>query len=150
MSSKIPVFRPVSIFGVILLIFVFSLIVMFGFFVGGKFSPGSQTLVGIAVALCLIGLYMAFVRWFFLADFNKGLRLLQTGKSPKVAITLFERFLLDLDENSWIDHWRFLVLLSPAAITYREMSLVNIAYCYGQTGEREKSKAYYEDRKSVV
>ncbi|VAV96106.1 hypothetical protein MNBD_ALPHA08-677 [hydrothermal vent metagenome] len=144
MSAKIPITRPVSIFGVVVLALIVSIVVFLGIVMGKAFLPEPGLLWGLAAAVFLIGFYMAFVHLFVLADFNKGLRLLLAEKNLEEATSLFERFLLLLGRRRWIDRWRFLVLLSPAAITYREMSLVNIAYCYAHLGEREKSKAQYE------
>ena len=46
---------------------------------------------------------------------------------------------------NWIDKYRFVVLLSSSRISYTEMALANIAFCYGQLGEGAKSKEYYEN-----
>ena len=43
-----------------------------------------------------------------------------------------------------IDKYRYITLLSSSRISYTEMSLINIAYCYVQIGYREKTKQYYE------
>lgn len=36
-------------------------------------------------------------------------------------------------------------MLSSSRISYTEMALANIAFCYGQLGEGAKSKEYYEN-----
>ena len=33
--------------------------------------------------------------------------------------------------------------LSSSKMSYKEMALVNIAFCYGQLGEGEKAREYY-------
>ena len=46
--------------------------------------------------------------------------------------------------NRWIDDWRYITLLSSSRISYREMDLLNMAYCYGQLGEGDKARKFYE------
>ncbi|MEN9639008.1 MAG: hypothetical protein RLZZ262_876, partial [Bacteroidota bacterium] len=45
---------------------------------------------------------------------------------------------------SWVDKYRYLTLLSSSKMTYREMGLCNIAFCYGQIGQGAKARAFYE------
>lgn len=47
-------------------------------------------------------------------------------------------------KNSWLDRYRFITLLSSSNMSYREMALNNIAFCYSQIGDGKKSKEYYE------
>lgn len=35
-------------------------------------------------------------------------------------------------------------MLSSSKMSYREMALANIGFCYGQIGNGEQSKVYYE------
>ena len=60
------------------------------------------------------------------------------------AIPFFEKSVDFFDKNSWLDKYRFVVLLSSSNMTYKEMGLCNIAFCYGQTGDGQKAKEYYE------
>ncbi|HEX3165740.1 MAG TPA: tetratricopeptide repeat protein, partial [Chitinophagaceae bacterium] len=47
-------------------------------------------------------------------------------------------------KNNWVDKYRYLTLLSSSKMTYKEMGLCNIAFCYSQTGNGQKAKEYYE------
>ncbi len=60
------------------------------------------------------------------------------------AIVHFEKSYNFFTRNNWIDKYRYLTLLSSSKISYKEMALINIAFCYGQSGNGIKSKEYYE------
>jgi len=60
------------------------------------------------------------------------------------AIPLFEKSVAFFTKNNWIDKFRFLTLLSSSKMTYKEMGLCNIAFCYSQISNGQKAKEYYE------
>jgi tetratricopeptide (TPR) repeat protein len=60
------------------------------------------------------------------------------------AIPHFERSLEFFDRHDWVDRYRSIVLMSPSAMSYREMALANIAFCYSQIGDGEQARLYYE------
>ncbi len=60
------------------------------------------------------------------------------------AISYFEKSVDFFTRNQWIDKFRYLILLSSSKMTYREMGLCNIAFCYGQIGNEVTAKKYYE------
>lgn len=60
------------------------------------------------------------------------------------ALPHFQRSYEFFARHRWVDHWRFLTLLSSSRISYREMALLNVAYCYSQIGDGERSRAYYQ------
>lgn len=45
--------------------------------------------------------------------------------------------------HAWVDRWRAVTMLSPSRISYREMALINVAFCLAQAGERERSIQEY-------
>jgi tetratricopeptide (TPR) repeat protein len=59
------------------------------------------------------------------------------------ALPLFEKSVAYFSKNRWIDKYRFITLLSSSGLTYREMGLCNIAFCYSQTGNGLKAKEVY-------
>lgn len=73
---------------------------------------------------------------------RKGMKLVKSEKF-KTAIPYFEKSYTFFKDNNWIDKYRFITLLSSSQMTYQEMALVNIAFCYGQIGNGEKAKEYY-------
>ena len=69
----------------------------------------------------------------------------------KIAREDFENAILDFEssydffnQKSWVDKYRFVTTLTSSKITYREMALLNIAYCYAQLGNAEKAIEYYK------
>jgi hypothetical protein len=59
------------------------------------------------------------------------------------AIVLFDEAYSFYTRHAWIDRRRFFLKLS-SIYTYREIVLVDLAVCYSQIGEGEKSKRYYQ------
>jgi len=74
---------------------------------------------------------------------RKGVLLSKKGDYLH-AIEEFQKSYDFFTKHSWIDKYRYITLLSSSRIPYTEMSLVNIAFCYAQTGERDLAKHYYK------
>lgn len=70
-------------------------------------------------------------------------RVLSDQGKYREAITAFERSYKFFSKHSWLDEYRFLTMMTPALQTFREMALINIAYCYVQLGDVEQAAAYY-------
>jgi tetratricopeptide (TPR) repeat protein len=82
-------------------------------------------------------------RWILLRPHRNGLRLTSDGKYPE-AIHSFEQSYAFFSKYIWVDQYRYLTMLTPSANSFREMALVNIAYCYLQMGDWMKAKDYYQ------
>jgi len=76
-------------------------------------------------------------------DHRQGMKLVKKQEF-EMAIPQFEKSVAFFTKNNWIDKYRFLTLLSPSKMTYKEMGLCNIAFCYSQIGNGQKAKEYYE------
>jgi len=74
---------------------------------------------------------------------RKGISYYKVKQYEK-AIVEFKKSYEFFKKHRWIDKNRFIVLLSSSRISYLEMSLINIAFCYGQLGDGKKSKQWYE------
>lgn len=83
------------------------------------------------------------LRTFIPHSHNKGMKLVKKDKFAE-AIPFFERSYNFFTKNNWVDKYRFITLLSSSAMSYREMSLTNIALCYAQLGDDEKAREYYQ------
>jgi hypothetical protein len=60
------------------------------------------------------------------------------------AIPRFQESYSFFARHQWLDRWRAIVLLSASRISYREMALLNVAFCLGQTGQRSECLAAYK------
>ncbi len=74
---------------------------------------------------------------------QQGMKLVKQQKFEN-AISLFIGSVDFFAKHQWIDKYRFLTLLSASKMTYKEMALCNIAFCYSQIGNGTKAKEYYE------
>lgn len=82
------------------------------------------------------------LRNFIAQDHRKGISLVKQQKYAD-AIPCFEKSVEFFSQNNRIDQFRFLTMLSSSKMSYREMGLCNIAFCYSQTGNKPKSIEFY-------
>jgi tetratricopeptide (TPR) repeat protein len=82
------------------------------------------------------------IRVFIGQDQRKGIQLVHAGAFQK-AIEHFKKSYIFFKKHEWVDQYRYIVLLSSSKISFREMALVNIAFCYSQLGNSEKSLEFY-------
>ncbi len=61
------------------------------------------------------------------------------------AIEYFKQSVDFFTKKEWLDKYRAVTMFSASKMSYREMALCNIAFCYAQTGRAEKAKALYEE-----
>lgn len=76
-------------------------------------------------------------------DLRKGMELVRAGQFRE-AISAFKASYDFFTDKAWIDKYRAVTMLSVSPMSYREMSLINIGFCYHQIGEIDKSRKIYE------
>ena len=74
---------------------------------------------------------------------RQGMRFVKQQKFAD-ALPCFEKSVDYFTKNNWVDKYRYLTLLSSSKMSYKEMGLCNIAFCYSQTGNGQKAKEIYE------
>ena len=92
------------------------------------------------------GIYLLYSfgsRYLILTAHRRGIRLFRNHNYSD-AIGEFEKSYEFFSRHPWIDQWRSVILLSSSAVGYREMALLNIAFCYGQIGQGNKAKEHYQ------
>lgn len=73
-----------------------------------------------------------------------GVRLIRQQKFSE-ATACFRQSLSFFDRHAWVDDYRSVVLMSASAVSYREMALANIGFCYAQLGDGRSSRESYEE-----
>ncbi len=135
MSSGSPIVRQISW----LLLLLQMLVVCGIIFIWYEIGVEDFVLYGL-----ISYVFIAFLlRSSLTIDHRRGIRKVRKEKF-KEAIIDFQKSYDFLKKHVWIDKLRYFTLLSSSRISYTEMSLNNIAFCYGQIGEGKKSKEYYE------
>ena len=133
--KRLPTIRQIDWVSVILQIVPFGLIAM-PFY---SANLPSWWLRSAAVYLLLtLVLHASIPRYH-----RKGIAFINQGNYVE-AIDWFEQSYAFFQKNIWIDRYRYLVLLSISAISYREMALCNIAFLWGQLGDGVQSMHYYQ------
>lgn len=135
MASNVPVVRQISWLSVIPQIIVIGSLI----FLYDLADFGDPFLLAVFTYLIL-----AFgLRYFIATNHSRGMTLTKKQRFEE-AIPWFEKSVDYFDKNHWIDKYRFFTLLSSSKMTYKEMGLCNLAFCYSQTGNPQKVKEYYE------
>ncbi len=135
MSSKTPTIRQISWISIIPQLITMGIIMSLWYLT----NPEKAILYG-----ALTYLVISFsLRNLIPKDHRNGIKKVKNGKF-KDAIFDFNKSYEFFNKNKWIDKYRFLTLLSSSRMSYKEMALNNIAFCYGQIGNGIKSKEFYE------
>lgn len=135
MASNVPTVRQVAWISLIPQ-FIFMGLIVFVYYIlefTDPFLYGALTYLIISFGL----------RNLIAKDHRQGMKLVKQQQF-ETAIPQFENSVAFFKKNNWIDKYRFLTLLSSSKMTYKEMGLCNIAFCYSQIGNGQKAKEYYE------
>ncbi|MCP4443030.1 MAG: tetratricopeptide repeat protein [Aureispira sp.] len=73
---------------------------------------------------------------------RKGIALLRKKKYAE-ALEVFKESRSFFEKKPWVDRYRAITALSSSSMSYREMALLNIGFCYIQLGDNQKAKNAY-------
>jgi len=132
---SIPKFRPISWISLIPQLIIMGLIMMIWY----QFEKSNFILFGAMTYLIISQVLKRVIP----KEHRKGIVKLNQEQFEN-AIPYFERSYTFFQKNEWVDKYRYVTLLSSAKISFREMALMNIAFCYGQIGKGKLAKEYYE------
>jgi len=135
MSSGTPIVRQVSWLAVVPQLAAMSGAMFVAYLVGAP----DPMVCGAAGYL----IYSFGSRRLLTRSHRAGIRLVKRGQFAE-ASKRFQESLQFFERYPWIDRFRSFVLMSPSAVSYQEMALANIAFCYGQLGNGEQSRTYYK------
>ncbi len=135
MASGPPMIRQIAWISVVPQLAAGALVVL----VADRLGADNPLIVGVATYLIVF----LIVRRLVASDHRKGVTFVRKEKFDQ-AVQAFENSYRFFCRHKWIDRYRYITLLSSSAMSYREMALVNIAFCHSQTGNGGLAKAYYE------
>ncbi|MEM8670879.1 MAG: tetratricopeptide repeat protein [Planctomycetota bacterium] len=134
--SKTPIVRPVSIAGSVVTLIVLALFLILGWLLSGS-------LIGVAVGSLVFVVVSKTLRAVIGRHHNRGISHCKRQEFER-AIPEFKTSYEFFDQNSWIDRYRCIVMLSTAAMCYREMALVSLGFCYSQIGDGSNARKHYQ------
>ena len=134
MRSTAPVIRRIAWGSVIPQLFFMGLLVFGYYLIGAKefFLYGLLSYLTLSFGL----------RYFIPRSHRWGMAQIRQ-RNYREAIPYFQRSYEFFKRYSWIDKYRFLTLLSSSKMCYREMALINTAFCFIQIGDEKKGLEYY-------
>ena len=130
---KVPVFRPYSYWALITFWVILIGLIVFGIWL-------DTILIWIIYWLLLLGLTLVRKRMVYW--YRAGMALIKQEKFRE-AIPFFEKGYHYFKQNPRADKYRLILLANCSRMTYQEMALCNIAFCYSQLGEIEQAQEYY-------
>lgn len=135
MASKQPIVKQVAWMSMVPQLIILSFFIVIASYTGTE----SPAIIGALAYLSA----SVILKKTIPSDHRKGMVYFKKEEFGQAL----ERFLSSYDffnRYKWIDDWRYITLLSSSRISYREMALLNAAYCYGQIGEGAKAREYYQ------
>jgi hypothetical protein len=98
----------------------------------------------------VFGFFTYLIVWYglrtmaFPKEVHKSIRLIREEKFGE-AIPYIERSIEFYNKHSWIDKYRFLLMVSSSKRGLRESSICNLGFCLLQGGQVKAAKEVYED-----
>ena len=134
MASNVKTLRPVAWIALI------PQFLFMGLLISGYYLAGAKEFSLYGTFTYLVISYSS--RHFILKDHRQGIALNKQEHFLE-AIPYFQKSYDFFLKYAWIDQYRYLTLLTPAKFSYKEMALINIAFCYVQVKEDDMAKVYY-------
>jgi hypothetical protein len=135
MASSVPVIKQIALVSLV------PQLLLIAVFIGAAYLAGFEQFVVVGTGAYLI--VSLSLRRFIPRDHRAGIVRVRREEYSE-ALPYFERSYDFFTRHRWIDDWRFITLASSSRISYREAALLNVAYCYAQTGNGEKAWEYYQ------
>ena len=137
MSRRVPVAQErrwrASILQIVVLVAVL--------FAGWRIAGGEP--MGLVAGAIAYLLYSRGSRALLASAHRQGIRLVK-AREWEAAIPEFEASYSHFSARPWLDRWRAILMLSDSAASYREMALVNLAFCLSQLDRGPEAKVAYE------
>jgi len=136
MPSKVPfVKQETNWFAIIPHLFVIGILTLFFYMITKNYY--------VEASFVTYFILTRVVRFVFIPKVvYSGIKLIKEAKFDQ-AIPFIQETIDYYTKNSWIDKFRFLLLISSSKKTFRETSICNLAYCYLQVGDIKKARSIY-------
>lgn len=134
MASSLPIVRQIAWLSLVPQLAIFLMLVVIASAVG---SDDAVLPAAAAYLLLSLGLRGVLARHHRL-----GMKRFKQERFAD-AVPEFQRSYEFFRKHEWLDRWRAVTLFSVSRVSYREMALLNQAFCLGQSGEREQSLELY-------
>ncbi len=144
MTSKLPVVRQIDWRLVPLQLAAGATCIALTHLVLGPGNIARSLTIGSGIYL----LYSMGSRAIITAPHRRGVQLAACERFAE-AIAQYERSYRFFCAYPWVDKFRGVVLMSPSALPFREMALLNMGFCYAQLGDAAKSKECYQAAQQV-
>jgi tetratricopeptide (TPR) repeat protein len=135
MSSNIPVARQIAWISILPQLAFMLLLIFLWYFVYPRMAVNLGVITYLILSISLRNLIPK--------DHKNGMKSIAQN-DYSYAIHHFQKSYDYFQKYKWIDEYRYLIVFSSSKISYREMALNNIAFCYAQTGNAAEARAYYE------
>lgn len=137
MSNNVPVAKPIAWISIVPHV---ALLALLHWLFSHLTGPPSSIYYAVGTYFLLsFGL-----RFFLTKHQRKGMTLVKSNYFAD-AIPHFQRSVDFFTQHAWVDKYRYITLLASSKMSYREMGLCNIAFCYSQIGAGLKARALYEE-----
>ncbi len=136
MSSNVPIVRQIS-WPAFAIVFAITLAFLFAF---EYIFQTDDVFIGIII----FSILAIILRITVPRSHRKGMKALKQNDFES-AIAYFKESVDYFTRNRWVDKYRVITVLSSSKMSFREMGLCNIAFCYSQTMEAEKAKTLYKE-----
>lgn len=103
------------------------------------YRPTDAILVGAFPSFC----WSLVARPLLTRHHRAGIRALRGGRFLE-AVEAFERSLDFFTRHPALDRYRFLILMSAAASSYRELAMCNIGYAHARAGDLAAARGWCE------
>jgi tetratricopeptide (TPR) repeat protein len=134
MPSSLPIVRQIAWLSVVPQVAVLALLILIARFLGAREPLIAGALTYLAASFVL--------RSVIPRHHRNGIYFYKKERFAE-AIPYFYKSYDFFARHAWVDRWRAVTMLSPSRMSYREMALINVAYCLAQAGERERSILEY-------
>jgi tetratricopeptide (TPR) repeat protein len=132
--QRTPVLKQFSILGIVCQLGLLGLISL-------AIYPFDQTNFFFFAVIAFVALSL-LLRTFIPRHHQRGISLVHRGKFGEAA-DCFEKSYRFFKRHAWVDRFRFITVLNSSRTSYKELALLNRAYCLSRCGLMSEAVQLY-------